>query len=223
MSEVIVEAPRDEIHGEVVYSRDDLLRRASELALRLAFDYEKVEKDLVVVPFLKGAEPFAKILEDEMTAIGFHPEFAPITISTYDENNQPVEPRLLSPLPSDVFRPGRYYLDVDDMAHTGKTMAFFAQVLEDRRLLGGRARNGNRGIKPLAHLAMIERKEQSMVEVDYHAFWTTLKDWLVGGGLDDQRLAMISADCGRYLPDVHKALTPEQLSSLLLELGVPEQ
>lgn len=223
MSEVVTEASRDQIHGEVVYGRDELLRRASELAIRVAIDYEKVEKDLVVVPFLKGAEPFAKMLEDEMSAIGFRPEFAPVSISAYDENNQLIDPRLHNPLPSDVFRPGRHYLDVDDMAHTGKTMAFFAQILKDRRLIKDHARKSNRGIKPLAHLAMIERKEQNMVEVDYHAFWTALSDWLVGGGLDDQRLAQISADCGRYLPDVHKALTAEQLASLLSELGISEQ
>ncbi|HVX58296.1 MAG TPA: hypothetical protein VG964_00995 [Candidatus Saccharimonadales bacterium] len=217
----VAEIPKHRLHNEIVYSREEVISHAGRLALKVAEDYDRVVSDLLVVPLLQGAEQFNGLLEAEMSALGFWPEFYPVKVNTYDHNNRPIDPRLAAPLPKDIFRPGRPYLFVDDMLHTGKTLAFMNQTLVDKKLAKKSSMIGK--VPSLANMVMVERIDQQEYDVsaNYAAFRTTLEDWLVGGGLDDQRLEGLSADCGRSLPYVAKALSDEQIELLRNEYDLP--
>lgn len=216
----VVEIPKNELHGEIIYPNELIVKCVGRVALEIAEKYERHASDLLVMPLLDGAGPVAELLQEEMASLGFWPEFFPVKVATYDANNNPVEPQLVTPLPRDIFRPGRHYLPTDDMLHTGTTMAFMNQDLRNRGLIK-KDREGQ--VKHLANFAMIDRIDQQEKDViaDFAAFRTHLEDWLVGYGLDDQRLKGLSEDCGRYLPFVAKALSIEEINALRAERDLP--
>jgi hypoxanthine phosphoribosyltransferase len=164
----------------LLYSRDQISRRVSELAAVISADY--AGGDLVLVGILRGAFVFLADLIRQLTvpvAVDF------IGAASYGSRTQTSGQVAIT---KDLQVPvsGRDLLLVEDIEDTGVTL----QVIQDKL-----KRLGPRSTKVCT---LIDKRERRLVDVqlDYVGF-KIAKGFIVGYGID-------YAEQYRYLPDIYR-------------------
>ncbi len=155
---------------KILFSRDDIQKRVSELATEITRDYAHSHRQLVMLIILKGSMPFATDLMREMP---LPMEVECMKVSSYGaatKNSGEIKITL------DLMRDGLNDLDiliVEDIVDSGRTLARLTQLLRNR---------GANSVKTVTLLDKPERREVPFTP-DYCGF-TVPNEFVVGYGLD---------------------------------------
>jgi hypoxanthine phosphoribosyltransferase len=121
-----VSAEADERIGEVLVSREDLVRRVRELGVQISADYEG--RDLVIVGVLKGAVLF---IADLMRNLSVPCEIDFMAVSSYGSSTDSSGVvRILKDLDAPI--EGRDVLIVEDIIDSGLTLHYLLRNLKAR-------------------------------------------------------------------------------------------
>jgi hypoxanthine phosphoribosyltransferase len=162
--------------SRILYSKEEIARRVSELGRQITADYAEVGRDLLVFGILKGVLPFLVDLlraidlplqTDLMTITGYKPES-----DRTPERRPPGVVRITKDL--DIPVSGRHVLIVEDMIDTGLTLNFIAKMIRQRQPAS------------LAVATLFNREANRLawnLPVRYSGF-AAPDDFLVGYGLD---------------------------------------
>jgi hypoxanthine phosphoribosyltransferase len=113
--------------GEILVSREDLVRRVAELGEEISRDYEG--RDLVMVGILKGAVLF---LADLMRHLDVPCEIDFMAVSSYgSQTDSSGVVRILKDLDAPI--EGRHVLVVEDIIDSGLTLQYLMRNLKARR------------------------------------------------------------------------------------------
>lgn len=166
--------------SKVLYSKENIASRVSELGRQITADYAGVGRDLVVFGILKGVLPFQADLTraidlplqtDVMTISGYRPENGQAP-----ERRPPGVVRITKDL--DIPVSGRHVLIVEDMVDTGLTLNFIARMIRQRQPAS------------LAIATLFNREANRLalnLPIRYSGF-DAPDDFLVGYGLDYREL-----------------------------------
>jgi hypoxanthine phosphoribosyltransferase len=117
----------DNAIGEILVSREDLVRRVAELGEEISRDYEG--RDLVMVGILKGAVLF---LADLMRHLDVPCEIDFMAVSSYgSQTDSSGVVRILKDLDAPI--EGRHVLVVEDIIDSGLTLQYLMRNLKARR------------------------------------------------------------------------------------------
>lgn len=112
----------------VLFTADEIAARVKELAAEIA---SAMERDLLVIPILKGSFIFAADLLRALHETGLEPDMDFISLSSYGAGMQSLgEVRILRDTEAPV--EGRDVLIVDDILESGRTLAFAKDLLTAR-------------------------------------------------------------------------------------------
>lgn len=164
----------------LLYSRDQIARRVSELAAVISADY--ADADLVLIGILRGAFVFLADLIRQLTvpvAIDF------VGAASYGSRTE-TSGQVAITKELQVPVSGRDVLLVEDIEDTGVTLRAIQKKLKEL---------GPRSIKVCT---LIDKRERRLVDmpVDYAGF-KIAKGFIVGYGID-------YAEQYRYLPDIYR-------------------
>jgi hypoxanthine phosphoribosyltransferase len=151
----------------VLYSKEDISSRLTELAKEIDAQYE--DKDLLLVGVLNGA---VMVMADLSRTMTIHCEMDWMAISSYGSGTQSSGVvRILKDLSSDIS--GRHVLVVEDIIDTGLTLSYLISNLMSR------------GPASLEIMTMFRKPEaqKNAVEVAYVGF-DIPNEFVVGYGLD---------------------------------------
>jgi hypoxanthine phosphoribosyltransferase len=116
----------------ILLSEAEIATRVEALAGEIA---QTIPGDFVMVGLLKGAAVFVADLARALHRAGAHPEIEFIRLSSYGlAKVSSGEVRLLGDIASDI--EGRRVLLIDDIVDTGRSIAFAAGLLRQRKLGG---------------------------------------------------------------------------------------
>ena len=152
---------------EILFTKEEIQRKVSDLAIQIHEDY--AEKEPVFVGVLKGSFIF---LADLIRALDTSSELDFIWMSSYGmEKYSSGEVRIRKDL--EISISGRDVLIVEDIVDTGVTLSFIMDHLERRHP------------SSLKVCSLIDKRETRMVpvEIDYVGFLVE-SGFLVGYGLD---------------------------------------
>ncbi len=152
---------------EVLFTREDIAKRATELGAEITRDYEG--KDLIVVGILKGAGVFMSDLIREINSpirIDF------MSVSSY--GNSTVSSgivRITNDLHQDI--QGCSVLIVEDIIDTGNTLHYLREYLK------------NRGAEDVKICALLDKPSRRQVEVPVEYVGFEVEDkFIIGYGID---------------------------------------
>ncbi|HPJ97372.1 MAG TPA: hypoxanthine phosphoribosyltransferase [Syntrophales bacterium] len=169
----------DQMHKEILFSREAIDRRVKELAASISRDYEG--RELIVVGILKGAFIF---MADLIRALSIPCQVDFARLASYGAGSAS-SGKVLLMKDIEMSIKGKDILIVEDIVDTGITLSYFVQWLKERN---------PRSLKVCAFLDKRGRRKV-FFEADYVGF--TVKDgFVVGYGLDFDEKA-------RFLPDVY--------------------
>ncbi len=121
--------------SHILYSREEIAQRVTELGHQITVDYAAVGSELVMFGILKGVLPFqADLLRqidlplraDVMTIAGYKPDNSQST-----RPRPPGMVRITKDL--DISVTGRHVLVVEDMVDTGLTLNFILKMIRQRQ------------------------------------------------------------------------------------------
>ena len=151
----------------VLYSREELAKKTSELGQQLTIDYK--EKNPLVVGILKGATPFLSDLIKEMDV---YLEMDFMDISSYGGGiTSSGEVKILKDLDTNV--EGRDLLIVEDIIDSGRTLKYLIEMFRYRKA------------KSIKIVTLLDKPEGRVVDMkaDYVGFLVP-NEFVVGYGLD---------------------------------------
>jgi hypoxanthine phosphoribosyltransferase len=152
-----------------LFDEAEIARRVSELAPEIS---RAIPDDFTIVGLLKGAFVFVADLVRALDGAGRHPRVEFITLSSYGHGRESSGAvRLLGERPEGIA--GRSVLLVDDVADTGRSLAFARDLLVEQ------------GASELRICALVDKPGRREVEiaVDFSGF--TVGDvFVVGYGID---------------------------------------
>lgn len=164
---------------DVLFSREDIAQKVSEMSRQIAADYQG--KSLFVVGILKGAFVFMADLVRSIEGINMQLDF--MSVSSYGASSlSSGEVRILKDLDSSV--EGRHVLVVEDIIDTGLTLKYIQDILLKR---------GAASVKLCCLLDKPSRRRSPIVP-DYVGY-AIPDQFVVGYGLD-------YAERYRYYPAV---------------------
>jgi len=169
----------DQMHKEILFSREAIDRRVKELAASISRDYEG--RELIVVGILKGAFIF---MADLIRALSIPCQVDFARLASYGAGSAS-SGKVLLMKDIEMSIKGKDILIVEDIVDTGITLSYFVQWLKERN---------PRSLRVCAFLDK-RRRRKVIFEADYVGF--TIEDgFVVGYGLDFDEKA-------RFLPDVY--------------------
>src|SRR3974390_2037199 len=116
----------------ILLSETEIAARVETLAGEIA---QTIPGDFVMVGLLKGAAVFVADLARALDRAGARPEIEFMRLSSYGLTTvSSGDVRLLGDIPSDI--EGRRVLLIDDIVDTGRSIAFAAALLRQRRIGG---------------------------------------------------------------------------------------
>ena len=111
-----------------IFDAASIERRIDELAGEIA---AQIHTDIVVVGLLKGSFIFVADLVRAMDKMGMHPRVEFLRLSSYGSAKESSgEVHLIGDIPTDLA--GRSILLVDDIADTGRSLAYARTLMEQR-------------------------------------------------------------------------------------------
>ncbi len=166
---------------KVLYTRDQIDQRISQMAEEISRDYEG--KDILAIGLLKGCTVFMSHL---LVQIKGSVEIDFMTISSYKHGSRSENFKFIQDLDTEVA--GRDVLIIEDIIDTGKTMAFTVKHLEAR---------GAKSIEIATFVDKQERRSQETKKAKYVGFHYDEAPFIIGFGFDFG---------GRYrnLPEVYQ-------------------
>ncbi len=169
----------EKMDKEILYSREAIQRRISELADEIECHY--LGKELVVIGVLKGAFVF---MADLIRCLQVSCVVDFVRVASYGAGSETSgEVRITKDIETDIR--GRDVLIVEDIVDTGLTLTFLVEAIKQR------------GPASVAVCAFIDKRGRRRVpfEADYVGF--SMDDgFVIGYGLDYNEKA-------RFLPDVY--------------------
>ena len=169
----------DQMQKEILFSREAIDEKVSELAARISHDYEG--RELIVIGVLKGAFIFMADLIRSLS-IPCRVDFA--RIASYGAGSVS-SGKVILIKDIEMSIKGKDILIVEDIVDTGITLSYFVAWLQER---------SPRSLKVCAFLDKRGRRKVAF-EADYVGF--SIEDgFVVGYGLDFDEKA-------RFLPDVY--------------------
>ena len=162
----------------ILLSEAEIAARVEALAGEIA---QTIPGDFVMVGLLKGAAVFVADLARALHRAGAHPEIEFIRLSSYGlAKVSSGEVRLLGDIASDI--EGRRVLLIDDIVDTGRSIAFAAALLRQRKIGG------------LWTCALLDKPQRREVEAPIDFVGFRIEDVFVAGyGVDH-------AEKHRHLP-----------------------
>ncbi len=162
----------------ILFSEAEIAARVEALAGEIA---QTIPGDFVMVGVLKGAAVFVADLARALHRAGAHPEIEFIRLSSYGlAKVSSGEVRLLGDIASDI--EGRRVLLIDDIVDTGRSIAFAASLLRQRKIGG------------LWTCALLDKPQRREVEAPIDFVGFRIEDVFVAGyGVDH-------AEKHRHLP-----------------------
>ena len=162
----------------ILFSEAEIAARVEALAGEIA---QTIPGDFVMVGVLKGAAVFVADLARALHRAGAHPEIEFIRLSSYGlAKVSSGEVRLLGDIASDI--EGRRVLLIDDIVDTGRSIAFAAALLRQRKIGG------------LWTCALLDKPQRREVEAPIDFVGFRIEDVFVAGyGVDH-------AEKHRHLP-----------------------
>ena len=162
----------------ILFSEAEIAARVEALAGEIA---QTIPGDFVMVGVLKGAAVFVADLARALHRAGAHPEIEFIRLSSYGlAKVSSGEVRLLGDIASDI--EGRRVLLIDDIVDTGRSIAFAAALLRERKIGG------------LWTCALLDKPQRREVEAPIDFVGFRIEDVFVAGyGVDH-------AEKHRHLP-----------------------
>ncbi len=151
----------------VLYTREEIERRVSELAEEIDRDYEG--RDLLIVGVLKGA---VMIMADLARALHSHVTMDWMAVSSYGSGTQSSGVvRILKDLETDLM--GKHVLIVEDIIDSGLTLSWLKANLQSR------------GPASLEICTLLRKPEGAKVEIDVkYVGYDIPNEFVVGYGLD---------------------------------------
>ena len=152
-----------------LFSEAEIAARVGTLAAEIA---RTIPGDFVMVGLLKGAALFVADLARALDRVGAHPEIEFMRLSSYGlATTSSGDVRLLGDIPTDVA--GRRVLLIDDIVDTGRSIAFAAAMLRQRKILD------------LWTCALLDKPERREVDVSIDFVGFRIGDeFVVGYGID---------------------------------------
>ena len=162
----------------ILFSEAEIAARVEALAGEIA---QTIPGDFVMVGVLKGAAVFVADLARALHRAGAHPEIEFIRLSSYGlAKVSSGEVRLLGDIASDI--EGRRVLLIEDIVDTGRSIAFAAALLRQRKIGG------------LWTCALLDKPQRREVEAPIDFVGFRIEDVFVAGyGVDH-------AEKHRHLP-----------------------
>ena len=153
----------------ILFSEAEIAARVEALAGEIA---QTIPGDFVMVGVLKGAAVFVADLARALHRAGAHPEIEFIRLSSYGlAKVSSGEVRLLGDIASDI--EGRRVLLIDDIVDTGRSIAFAAALLRQRKIGG------------LWTCALLDKPQRREVEAPIDFVGFRIEDVFVAGyGVD---------------------------------------
>ena len=153
----------------ILFSEAEIAARVEALAGEIA---QTIPGDFVMVGVLKGAAVFVADLARALHRAGAHPEIEFIRLSSYGlAKVSSGEVRLLGDIASDI--EGRQVLLIDDIVDTGRSIAFAAALLRQRKIGG------------LWTCALLDKPQRREVEAPIDFVGFRIEDVFVAGyGVD---------------------------------------
>ncbi|HTO78212.1 MAG TPA: hypoxanthine phosphoribosyltransferase [Methylocystis sp.] len=153
----------------ILLSEAEIAARVEALAGEIA---QTIPGDFVMVGLLKGAAVFVADLARALHRAGAHPEIEFIRLSSYGlAKVSSGEVRLLGDIATDI--EGRRVLLIDDIVDTGRSIAFAAALLRQRKLGG------------LWTCALLDKPQRRQVEAPIDFVGFRIEDVFVAGyGID---------------------------------------
>lgn len=152
---------------EVLYSKEELARRVSELGAQITADYQ--DKQLMIVGILKGANIFTA---DLARAIPGRVQMEFMVVSSYGTGSvSSGQLTILKDIAKDLT--GRHILLVEDIIDTGLTLSELKAILLER------------GAEDVKICTLLDKPahRKTEVEVDYVGY-TVPDEFIVGYGID---------------------------------------
>ena len=172
---------------EVLFSAEQIRRRIAVLCRDIAAEHDR---DMLIVPILKGSFIFAADLIRGLHDKGLRPSVDFIFLASYyDKTSSSGEVQLLRDIETEVA--GRQVLLIDDILETGRTLHFAMQLMRQR---------GARSVQSCVLLDKPVRRAAEL-EADYVGFKCP-QLFVVGYGMD-------LAQHYRELPYIGHILQPE--------------
>jgi hypoxanthine phosphoribosyltransferase len=152
-----------------LFDEQEIQNRIEELAQEIS---QSISNDFIILGLLKGSFVFIADLSRALYRVDRHPEIEFMRLSSYGlAKTSAGEVHLLGDCPTDLS--GRHVLLVDDIADTGRSLAYARAVLEQREV--GR----------LWICVLLDKPNRREVDVDVDFVGFTIDDVFVAGyGID---------------------------------------
>ena len=153
----------------ILFSEAEIAARVEALAGEIA---QTIPGDFVMVGVLKGAAVFVADLARALHRAGARPEIEFMRLSSYGPATvSSGDVRLLGDIPSDI--EGRRVLLIDDIVDTGRSIAFAAALLRQRKIGG------------LWTCALLDKPQRREVEAPIDFVGFRIEDVFIAGyGID---------------------------------------
>ena len=152
-----------------LFDEAEIAQRVKKLASDIA---AAVSGEVVIVGLLKGSFVFIADLIRALDAAGLSPRVDFMTLSSYGHARESSgEVRLIGEVPEDVA--GRTILLIDDIADTGRSLAYAKTLLEER------------GVSKVWTCALVDKPSRREVDCELDFVGFTVPDvFVVGYGID---------------------------------------
>ncbi len=157
---------------EVLYSEEDIRKRAGELGRQITEDYKNSGKPLLLVALLRGSVPF---LGELIRCIDMDIQYDFMDVSSYAGTKSTGDIRIIKDLDTSV--KGLDILLVEDIVDTGRTIAEVVKTLK------------HKGAESVRIVTLLDKPSRRTTDIyaDYIGF-TVPDAFVVGFGMDyDQK------------------------------------